>query len=395
MCDDNAFNDLLRSPEWAIDPYPLYRRLQEDCPGHLTPFGVRLISRYEDTARMLRDRRLERAPLSSGLSARLGPGTPLERVFAAGINFQDGERHRRLRRMFTGPFRRSSVAALHEVIRRDVARLLAATAPGEPFDVVATLAKPLPLAVICALLGVPRDEVDRLGVLAASISAAVEAAPTDEARQRGQEAMAEIVDTIARLVARRERQPRDDLTSAVVQASGEVSRDEIVANLVLLFGAGHETTQTLITVAAWLLAERPDLAPVIASSADARRAFLREALRLEAPTQVVGRYAVAEVEAEGYRIAPGERLALLVGAAHRDPAAFEQPDEVRLDRPRADLAFGAGPHVCLGADLALAEADIVVQALLALEGGLRCVAPPRWRPTLVMRVPEQAMLVYG
>jgi cytochrome P450 len=142
-------------------------------------------------------------------------------------------------------------------------------------------------------------------------------------------------------------------------------------------------------VTAHLLAERPDLAPVLAAGDQARRAFVEEALRLESPTQVIGRTALDRTGVAGIDVEPGERVALLVGSAHRDSAAFPEPDQIRLDRGQRTLAFGAGPHYCLGAPLALLEADVTLAALAGGPGKLRTAAPVRWRPTLVMRVPEE------
>jgi cytochrome P450 len=396
MCDDVTFDQLMVAPEHAIRPYPVYADLRRRCPAHRTPFGVRLISRYNDVATMLRDRRLGRAPLRAGLTERLGAGTPLDRVFSAGVNFQDGESHRRIRSLLAAAFHRAEAARLRAVIRREAERLLDGTTPGKPFDLVETVAKPLPVFVICSLLGVARDDMPRLARLAGSISAAVEATPSTDARQAGQRAMAEIAETIAALVSARRRRPRDDLASAVAHApAGTVSEEEIVGNLVLLFGAGHETTQTLIATAGYLVAGRTDLAEKVASDDGARQALVAEALRLESPTQVVGRIALEDVDAGEYRLAAGERLALLLGSAHRDERAFDAPEEVRLDRSTRHLAFGAGPHYCLGAELAAVEADEAVQALLRRGVVGRPVAPMQWRPTLVMRVPEEAIIVYG
>jgi cytochrome P450 len=392
VCDDIRFDELLVAQDHAADPYPVYAALRSDCPAHRTPFGARLISRYRDVDPLLADRRLSRAPLRAGLTRRLGPGTPLEQVFSNGLNFLDGPEHSRLRGPLAASFHRAGVARLRDTIRAEVDRLLAGIEPSGEFDAVATLARPLPVFVICWLLGIPAADRPWLADRAALISAAVEAAPATGAANRGQAAMAEITDAIRELMAERRRSPQDDLISRLAGAEGDVPEDQVVGNLVLLFGAGHETTQTLIGTVAALLAERPDLAPALAGDEATRRAFIAEALRLESPTQVVGRMPVEPVELGETVLEPGEPVALLVGSAHRDGEVFAEPDRLRLDRTARHLAFGAGPHYCLGAPLALLEADVAVQALAGLPGKLRPAAPVRWRPTLVMRVPEEARL---
>jgi cytochrome P450 len=397
VCDDVRFDRLLVAPEYAADPYPVYAGLRVGCPAHRTPFGARLISRYRDVEPLLADRRLGRAPLRAGLTRRLGPGTALERVFSNGVNFLDGPEHSRLRGPLAASFHRAGVARLRDTIRTEVDRLLAGVEPGGEFDVVATLARPLPVFVICSLLGIPAADRAWLADRAAVISAAVEAAPSTEAADRGQAAMAEITDAVRELMADRRRRPQDDLVSRLATglATGEAAglpEDQVVGNLVLLFGAGHETTQTLVATVATQLAERPELAAALAGDEATRRGFIAEALRLESPTQVVGRMPVERVELGEVVLEPGEPVALLVGSAHRDGLVFAEPDRLRLDRSVRHVAFGAGPHYCLGAPLALLEADVAAAALAGLPGKLRPAAPVRWRPTLVMRVPQEARL---
>jgi len=344
------------------DPYPTYRWLLEQAPVHYSQGrDFWAISRLADVKSALMDH----ARYSSAAGVRIddllalaGP-SPLT---------MDPPRHGLLRNLVRKPFSVRAMADLTPMIEQNVERLLAdLLATGSELEVVTGFAKLLPVAVICELLGVPVDEAPMLKRWADAMLETVPgqvgstpAAIDGAANLRSY--------WLAALDAKRAR-PGEDILSTVATAvvDGEpLSHDEQVGMCNLVFEAGNATTGTLIANAILALGTHPDQMRWLREHPEGMPGAIEEFLRWESPVQSLMRVTTEEVALNGMSIPAGSRVLLLLGAANRDPAVWEQPDELRLDREILhNLAFGEGIHHCLGAPLARLEAPIALRAFLA------------------------------
>jgi cytochrome P450 len=280
-----------------------------------------------------------------------------------------------------------------------VADLLAEGADGRPADFMDRFAFPLPITVICELVGVPVADRDRFRPLAADLTQPLELsaltsppAALDPNSPIGAAAR-ELAEYFTQLIGERRTSPRGDLLSALVAArdtgDGRLSDQELLANLILLLVAGFETTANLLGNGLAALLDHPDVMAGLRTGQIAISGFIEEVLRHDAPVQVTTRTARTDgLTIDGMPIPPGGNVVLLIGAANRDPARYHDPD--RFDPARPDikpLSFGAGPHICLGNSLARLEAAIALPRLLTRFPTISSVpeTPRTRRDRLVLR----------
>jgi len=388
----------LFAPELRVDQYPTYAWLRAQrgvtyrspsTPGrHFT-----VLSRYADVQLALRDPRFGRANSGNQLRANLGDG-PLGRSFARWMVFQDPPAHTRLRRLINRAFTPRSVERLRDQIRELVAELLDALEKRSEFDLIGEFAAPLPVLVICALLGVPPEDRHAFAGWSTARAASLDhlTSPEPGTLQRGDAAAAELAAYFRELLARRRAVPADDLLSELLQTTedGErLSDEDLVATCVLLFFAGHETTANLIGNGMRALLQHPEQLRTLQEAPDTATTAVEELLRFDSPVQRTARVALVDVElGEGDVIQAGETVSVLLGAANRDPAQYPDPDQLDLARSNASrhVSFGAGIHYCVGGPLARLEAQIAIAELVQRRPRLRLVnAPPHWRPTFALR----------
>jgi len=298
--------------------------------------------------------------------------------------------HTRLRRLVSGAFTPRAIAGLEPWIRDLTVRLLAGADGTGGFDLIDALAFPLPIAVICYLLGVPAEDQAQFRAWGEEVAATLE--PQLAATAQAQTRAAEVALTgyLRDLVRERRANPDDTILSALIAAEEEGDRltsDELVSTALLLLIAGFETTVNLIgngTVAllndsgSWdRLRQDPALIP----------AAVEEMLRYDSPVQLTSRIATEDIEVGGRVIAAGRAVLVSIGGANRDPEVFEQPDEFRIDRPDPGrhLSFSLGMHHCLGASLARLEARIAFEELTRRYPALELAAPPTRRSLLILR----------
>jgi cytochrome P450 len=222
---------------------------------------------------------------------------------------------------------------------------------------------------------------------------------TGDDEQRAERATREFAARIAALAAERRVAPRDDLISALVAICdrGErLSEDELIATCMLLLNAGHEATANAAGNGLWALLRHPEQLARLHADPTLMPSAIDEMLRYDAPLQLFHRYVLEDTEWAGYKLRRGEKVGLLYGSANRDPRAFEQPDEFDVGRaPNRHLAFGAGSHFCLGAQLARLELEVLFGTLLERIPALRLDGdPPRYRPGLVFRGLERLPLCW-
>jgi cytochrome P450 len=298
-----------------------------------------------------------------------------------------------MRGLVNKAFTPRAVDAMEGRIQGLIDGLLDAVRDRGTMDVIADFAYPLPVMVIATMLGVPPEDrahfkkwSDEISILFGGDASSL---PADEAR-RAVASRLELVDYFRGIVARRRQQPADDLLSALVRAEedgGHLTEDEVYSNAVLLLIAGNETTTNLIGNGLLALLRHPDQMRQVWQDESLVPAAVEEMLRYDGPVQMTTRVARVDLEIQGTKISKGDWVFLVIGAANRDPAQFPEPD--RFDVRRADnkhVAFGAGPHFCLGAPLARLEGQLALRALRRRFPNLRLSGPnPEYRNNFNLR----------
>jgi pimeloyl-[acyl-carrier protein] synthase len=428
---------LLLATTHRDDPYPVYRRLREDHPVHRTPFGLWLVTGYDDAVAALRDTRLssDLGSVVGNPAAFVGEGGPVRQIAGiartvadlveyagAGVVgmapellrigvlalrssdgtgafgglasktllLRDPPDHTRLRRLVSRAFTPRVVETLTPRIEELVAHLLGKATADAHCDLMQAFAYPLPLTVICEMLGVPPGDQQRLVDWSQQLVIGLDPVQTmtdRSAAAHADRAAVEVSEYLAFLVRVRRSEPAQDLISRLAQASDgddQLRDDEIVVMCALLLIAGHETTVNLIgngLIA--LLRDRAAIDRWLAEPALTPTA-VHELLRYDSPVQTASRRARDDLELGGREIPSGDIVMIVTGAANRDPDQFDGPEELVLDRdPNQHLAFGSGIHYCLGAALAQAEARIAFPALLQHRPQL--LERPQWRTTMAIR----------
>jgi cytochrome P450 len=384
------------------DPVPTYRRLRENTPIYRNRWqGTWVLSRYEDVTAVLRDPRFtsQRGQLLPfrlmRWSSRHHPD--FVELIDRNLLMIDGEEHRRIRGLVSKAFTPRRVEALRPRIERAVEELLDAAAARGEMELVHDLAHPLPVIVIAELLGVPLEDRDRFRSWSSEVAEILDPLSGREGLApvwRGSEGLAGY---FRELLAERRRAPKDDLLSAML-ASKEDGRGLDEADLLslcgLLLAAGHETTTNLIGNAVLALLRHPEEKKRLVEDPGLMPGAVEEFLRFDSPVQVTDRVISEDLDFRGHRFRKGQLAVCLLGAANHDPERF--PDPERLDVSRADrghLAFGLGPHVCLGAPLARLEGELAIGGLLRrfpnFEGPSE---PPARRSSVVLRGPTKLPL---
>lgn len=375
-------------PGFIADPYPAYARLREEDPVHRSPMGFWVLSRYDDVVGLLRDPRFGRGGFDQLFQARFG-----EAGFDMSMLFRDPPDHTRLRALVSKAFTPRVVEQMRGHIQEIVDGLLDRVQGAGRMDVIADLAYPLPVTVICEMLGVPTGERDRFRAWSLDIARSLDAIalPTGpEVIERGRAARHALADYFRVLIAERRAAPRPDLLSDLIAAEEQgdrLSEGELMSTLILLLVAGHETTVNLVGNGTLALLRHPAELGRLRADPGLVESAVEELLRYDGPVQRTGRIAAADVDIAGTAIPAGALVTGLIGSANRDPAHFADPD--RLDVGRTDnrhLAFGWGIHFCLGAPLARLEGQLAFGTLLRRLPDLALdTTEPRWRVGSVLR----------
>ena len=384
-----VFNPLM--PEFHSNPYPFYRALREEDPVHQSPLGFWVCTRYDDAVMILRDPRFGREGMAKRMEARLGLTQDTSR--ARDMLFQDPPDHTRLRALVSRAFTPRVVEVMRPHIQEIVDGLLDRVDGARAMDVIEDLAYPLPVTVICEMLGVPAADQDIFKSWSTDIARSLDAAilPADsDAIPRGRDARLGLADYFRSLIATRRKDPKPDLLSALIAAEEEgnkLSEGELVSTCMLLLIAGHETTVNLIGNGLLALLQHPDQLRALRDDPGLIQTGVEELLRFDGPVQRTGRMTTEEVEIGDKRIPRDSVVVSVIGAANRDPKQFADPD--RLDVSRKDnrhIAFGFGIHFCLGAPLARLEGQIALGTLLRRMPKLALVSDvPEWRESSTLR----------
>jgi cytochrome P450 len=396
----------MRHPAFRSDPHPLLRALRESAPVARDVLGIWLVLRHADVNAVLRSSRLSREIWRSPGYEQMRPflaDSTLERTTHRWMLFNDPPQHTRLRRLVGGAFKPGVVEALRERITAVTDELLDAlpqgAGPDGSFDLMAGLAQRLPVRVICDVLGLPHGDFAQTKAWSDALAWLVEPVVRREQRLAAGRAAEEMVAYLRHHIAQRRGKPaRDDVLGLMVAASeagadGEapLDDDELLGNLILIFIAGHETTTNLIGNGLSTLLRHPAELSRLRASLGRDPALMRtaidEMLRYEGSVTTIGRHTVEPLAIGDVVVPPGQVIYAMLGAAHRDPAAFADPDRFDIGRqPNGHLAFGAGIHYCLGAPLARLEADVAFTRLLQRYPSLELAdEQPAWRPLINLR----------
>jgi len=384
------------SPDYIRNPYPFYERLRNTDPVHLTEHRSYLASRHAEASLVLRDKRFGKDFVERTVR-RYGPKIMEEPIFRSMSHWmlqQDPPDHTRLRGLVVKAFTARRVEDMRPRIQQVVDQTIDAVIDSGHMDLIEDFAFRLPVTIICDMLGIPEEHREAFYKGSRDGGRILEPVPMTQeeiAQANAGNAMARMY--FEQLFELRRREPGDDLTTQLVQAEEDGSKltnEELTANIILLFGAGHETTVNLIGNGLLALHRNPDQLALLKSNPSLITNAIEEFLRYDSSVQLTGRVALQDIpDLGGKKIPKGETVLCLLGSANRDPAAYhDHPDRLDITRPNIrPLSFGGGIHHCLGAQLARIEAEIAISTLLRRLPELRLddADNPEWRPTFVLR----------
>src|SRR5215475_11284694 len=390
---DPLFNPL--SPEFISNPYPHYTRLRNTDPMHVNAHGAFVASRHAEVSHVLRDKRFGKDFVERTIR-RYGPKIMDEPVFRSMSHWmlqQDPPDHTRLRGLVVKAFTARRVEDMRPRIQQIVDEALDEIIPKGGMDLIEDFAFRLPVTVICDMLGIPPDHREMFYTGARESGRILEPVPmTPEEIKQGnaRQAMAKMY--FEQLFDLRRKDPGDDLTTQLLHAEedgSKLSNDELYANIILLFGAGHETTVNLIGNGLLALFRNPDQLALLKARPELITNANEDFLRYDSSVQMTGRTALEDVELGGRHIAKGEAVLCLLGSANHDPAVYpDRPERLDITRPNVKpVSFGGGIHFCLGAQLARIEAEVAINSLLKRIPDLRLddAENPEWRQSFVLR----------
>ena len=390
------FLSRLGDPAVVANPYPVLAQIRTASPYAVLGGDLVVLGRHADCSRILRDSRVS----SQRSRSRLAPPGAPDR---AGMSFlsMDPPDHTRLRRLVSKAFTPRVIAGLAPRIAEVTGELLSAAAERDPhqLELVSQLAYPLPVRIICELLGVPAGDHQRFAGWSARLAHSLQP-QFIEAEEKATDAVAaraEFTDYFRDLIAEHRARPAGDLLTELIKAEDEGSRlteAELLSTAILLLVAGHETTVGLISNAVLALLRHPDQLTALRADPSLAAGAVEETLRYDPPVQLTARVARGPVPVGDVEAPDGGLILMLLAATGRDPGVFADPDRFDITRDATGhLAFAAGPHFCLGAPLARLEAATAltafagrVTALELADGGLS------YKPNFNLRGPDRLLI---
>ena len=384
--------------DFYANPYPVYAQLRQHEPIRRMPDGSVLLTRHADLCAVYRDARAFSSDKRVEFAPKYGAVAPLFEHHTSSLVFNDPPLHTRVRRIIMGALTRRAITGIEAALCALVDRLLDAIETEGGGDLIADFASAIPVEVIGNLLGVPPAERRPLRAWSLAILGALEPLLTPEQERLGNQSVREFKDYLKQLVVRRRRFPGDpehDVLTRLIQAGGaegsgeELSETELLHNCIFILNAGHETTTNLIGNALASMQEWPAqreqlLAGLRATQDNALQRdnlldlAVEEFLRFESSNQLGNRRCMQDFELPGLRLTPGSLVTLCIGAANRDPAAYEDSESLNLLRaPNRHLAFGLGPHQCAGMSLARLEGRVAISRFLLRFPQYKLMGAPR------------------
>ena len=370
-------------PGFYNNPYPAYHAIRAETPAFKWEhYGIWCFARFEDVNALLRDRRFGRQILHVASREELGWAETPQHLRP----FYDFESHSlleleppvhtRLRGLVNRSFLSRQVERLRPAITSLANGLIDRFEGKGEAELLSAYATPIPVIVICDLLGVPADMAQQLLAWSHDMVAMYQARRDREIEDRAVKATVAFSDFMRSYIAERRKAPKEDLLSELIRAEeqgAKLSEDELVTTAILLLNAGHEATVHALGNGIKCLLEQG-----IREGID--EACVEETLRYDPPLHLFTRYALEDLEYAGIRLKKGESVGLMLGAANRDPARFPEPDRFIRDRePNPQVAFGAGIHFCIGAPLARLELQVAMPLLFQRLPRLALAGAPKYR----------------
>jgi cytochrome P450 len=389
----------LFSEEIVQDPYPTYARLHEEGPIHYVEvagkWAVWSIFSHAECASIAKDARLSAKRAQQMLLplplSRQGEFSELARMLSLWLIFMDPPEHSRLRKLLNKGFSAAAVEAMRPQVQAIVDQMLSPLKQGSDVDLMHELANPMPVQIILEMLGIPHELRDTFVEWSRAI-AAFRGNPnrTVEEAQAAQDALIALTDFFRKTVEERRRHKGNDLISLLIdiEEEGEVlTEEELYAQCIALLFAGHETTRNLIGNGMYTLLKNPEQTAELRAKPELIRSAVEELLRYESPVQFTARVLKEDMEICGQEIRKGWTVQCMLGAANRDPKQFKQPGQLDLKRlNNQHLAFGAGVHACIGAQLARLEGQVAILNLVQRFPNMKLRGPrPEWAPTFGLR----------
>ena len=397
--DTQALLVQLLDPSNRANPYPAFEQIRTRGPLLLPEAHLAVFSSFTECDDVLRHPSSASDRMKSTLAQQAVANGEVERPLGPpGFLFLDPPDHTRLRKLVSKAFVPKVVKALEPDITAMVDEMLDRVEERGTFDAIADLAHPLPVAVICRLLGVPIEDEPKFSHASALLAQGLDPFTTftgslPDGFDARMDAASWLRDYVHGLIDERRGEPRDDLISGLIAAEedgDQLTEDEIVATCNLLLIAGHETTVNLIANAMLAMLRQPAQWTALAADQSRVSAVIEETMRYDPPVQLVGRNAGDDMTIGDTDIAKGDTIMLLLAAAQRDPASIDRPDEFDPDRETIrHLGFGKGPHFCLGAPLARLEASVALSAVTARFPKARLLDEPVYKPNVTLRGMER------
>jgi cytochrome P450 len=387
------------SEEVLQDPYPTYARLLEEGPLHYVDVGskwaVWSVFSHAECSSAAKDPRLSAKRAQQMLLplpiSRQAEFSELARMLGLWLIFMDPPEHTRLRKLLNKGFSPAAIEGLRPQIEAIVDRMLQPLQHGSEVDLMREFANPMPVRIISEMLGVPQELHDTFVNWARAI-AVFRGSPnrTVEQAQAAQDALFELTDFFRKTVAERRRNKGTDLISLLIdiEEEGEVlTEEELYAQCIALLFAGHETTRNLIGNGMYTLLQHPQETAELRAKPEIIRTAVEEILRYESPVQFTARVLKEDIEICGQRIPKKWSLLCMLGAANRDPKRFAEPNRLDLERlNNQHLAFSAGPHACIGGQLARLEGQVALLNLVQRFPKMKLTGPrPEWASTFGFR----------
>jgi cytochrome P450 len=391
--------------DFYANPYPIYDWLREHEPIRRMPDGSLFLTRHADLVSVYKDAATFSSDKQAEFTPKYGSGSPLHEHHTSSLVFNDPPLHTRVRKIIMGALSRRAIADMAPGLHSLVQSLLGHIEEKGGGDLIEDFASAIPVEIIGNLLGIPHADRAPLRAWSLAILGALEPKLTPDQQALGNQSVSEFKLYLQGLVKQRRSHPGNpehDVLTRLIQSEPELTEIELLQNCIFILNAGHETTTNLIGNALVGLQEHPkalqyllsknehytqeirrlqaDLphkTEFIATHSTAWDTAIDEFLRFESSNQLSNRRATAEFELAGQIYPAGTLLTLCIGAANRDPAVFEHPNTLQLDRsPNKHLAFGFGIHQCAGLSLARLEGRIAVQSFLERFQNYRLTAAP-------------------
>ena len=380
-------------PAHRHNPYLLYEQLRETPIARLDEYEY-IISTYDEIWSLLHHPSISKEQQKSRIPVQSGG---LHAVANRWILFLDPPEHDRLRRLIMNQFTPERITGAQGRISETVTDLLNAQRGQQQFDLVQQFAYPLPVTIICALLGVPREDEQRFHVWVDRLTGGLD--PTLAKDPGISQAFEEIAQYMRQLIAQRRADPKDDMLTGLALGNGPEERmddETLVSSMVLLLLAGHETTVNILSNSMLTLLRYPQELQKLREHPERVPLVIEETLRYEPPVQFASRFALADIAIRGTTIPQGSRIWLMLAAGSRDPQHFAHPNEFDPDRPDNEhLGFGGGVHYCVGAPLARLEASLALPELARRLVHPRLVIdPPPYRANAVLRGPQHLLIAF-